>query len=80
MNSWLNWGWIRNPGPVSYSLYLLHSPIIGASSRLLDRVLPRGLFFGLFELIVVIAACLIVSWFVFPVVERPGIALATGFP
>ncbi len=74
MNEWLNWRWIQSLGLISYSLYLLHNSISGASFSILKKVLPEGLVFEIFELIIVIGVCLVFSWIAYIISERPSIS------
>lgn len=74
MNEWLNWRWVQSLGLISYSLYLLHNPISGASFNVLKRFLPEGAVFEVLELIIVIGICLILSWIAYMVSERPSIS------
>jgi peptidoglycan/LPS O-acetylase OafA/YrhL len=73
MHTWLSWPWIRSLGLISYSLYLLHNPITGASFRAVRLVLHDGLFADVVGMMIVLAACLGVSWIAFLIVERPSI-------
>lgn len=65
-------------GRISYSVYLLHGPVILLINRpVFPRIealgLPQAAVFGL-SLAVTLAVTLVVSWIAYRTVERPGIA------
>jgi peptidoglycan/LPS O-acetylase OafA/YrhL len=65
-------------GRISYSVYLLHGPVILLINRpVFPRIealgLPQAAAFGL-SLAVTLAITLVVSWIAYRMVERPGIA------
>lgn len=74
MNVWLNWRWVQSLALVSYSLYLIHNPISGATFNVLKRILPEGLVFDVLELVIVIGVCLVLSWIAYIISERPSIS------
>jgi peptidoglycan/LPS O-acetylase OafA/YrhL len=73
MHVWLNWAFLQWLGLVSYSLYLLHNPITGASVNIAKKIFPNGLFADIFSMCVSIIACLTVAYVSFLMVERPSI-------
>ena len=73
MESWLSWRWLQGLGLISYSLYLLHSPITGASANLVRRFLPMHLSTDLIVMFVAILNCLIAAWLAFIFIEKPSI-------
>jgi peptidoglycan/LPS O-acetylase OafA/YrhL len=73
---WLRWRWLQGLGAISYSLYLTHNPVGGASFFVLRKLLGSGALAeaaALLVVLVVTVACAAAFWFVF---ERPFIALA----
>jgi len=41
MSTWLNWRWLQSLGLISYSLYLLHAPVTGATANLIRRFFQK---------------------------------------
>lgn len=76
MGKWLNWRWIQNIGLISYSLYLLHNPITGATANVIRRVLPASIGTDMVIFVVSISACLIAAWLAFKLIELPSIRLS----
>lgn len=74
MSQWLNWRWLQSVALISYSLYLLHNQITGATFNILKRVLPEGLLFEVVELIITIGLCVVFSWIAYMISERPSIS------
>ncbi len=73
MHIWLNWGVLQWLGLVSYSLYLLHNPVTGASANIAKKIFHDGLFADIFSMFMSLFACLIVAYLSFLIVERPSI-------
>jgi peptidoglycan/LPS O-acetylase OafA/YrhL len=73
MHTWLNWAFLQWLGLVSYSLYLLHNPITGASASIARKIFSNGLFADLFSLFIALSACLVAAYLSFLIVERPSI-------
>lgn len=73
MESWLSWGWLQTLGLISYSLYLLHSPITGASANLIRRFLPINISTDLIVMFVAIINSLIAAWLAYIIIEKPSI-------
>jgi peptidoglycan/LPS O-acetylase OafA/YrhL len=73
MHTWLNWAFLQWLGLVSYSLYLLHNPITGASIRIAKKIFSNGLFADIFSMFIAISACLVAAYISFLIVERPSI-------
>jgi peptidoglycan/LPS O-acetylase OafA/YrhL len=73
MHVWLNWASLQWLGLVSYSLYLLHNPITGASVRVAKKLFSDGLIADIFSSIIAISACLVVAHLSFLIIERPSI-------
>lgn len=81
-------GWSRSPGrlftflgTVSYSMYLLHMPVMAAAQRAAPRFLPvfggqaDALSLGLVLLVPVV----LLSWFTYRLVEHPFMAMRSGY-
>lgn len=73
MHTWLNWTFLQWLGLVSYSLYLLHNPITGASVRIAKKIFSDGLFADFFGMFISMSACLVAAYLSFLIVERPSI-------
>ena len=72
----LDWRWLQFLGSISYSLYLTHNPITGATFRVWYLVAGRSPYDQVIGLILSIVACIAFAWFLYVVVEKPCIALA----
>jgi peptidoglycan/LPS O-acetylase OafA/YrhL len=73
MESWLSWGWLQTLGLISYSLYLLHSPITGASANLIRRFLPINISTDVIIMFVAVINSLIAAWLAYIIIEKPSI-------
>lgn len=73
MHRWLNWPILQWLGLVSYSLYLLHNPITGASIKIAKMAFADGLVSDIFSMCVSIAACLVTACLSYLLVESPCI-------
>lgn len=69
------WAWQRL-GDISYSLYLLHLPVITIVAAFWVRIAGRGLFPDSLAFIVVLVACLSAATLLWLTVERPTHRLA----
>ncbi|TGD72326.1 acyltransferase [Mangrovimicrobium sediminis] len=71
-----NWRWLQFLGAISYSLYLTHNPITGASYFVVYRVIGHSLMAEFIALLVSTSACIgfaFVFWWLF---ERWSISLS----
>lgn len=73
MARWLNFRWARSLGLVSYSLYLIHNNVIGATFRVTDLLLPSGLATQIISAALALLACLILAGIMFRCIEQPCI-------
>jgi peptidoglycan/LPS O-acetylase OafA/YrhL len=73
MDSWLSWAWLQWLGLISYSLYLLHNPITGASFKVLHKLLPNGFAAEITAFFIATSACLVIAYLSFLLIERPSI-------
>ena len=73
MHVWLNWAFLQWLGLISYSLYLLHNPVTGASANIARKIFSNGLFADVFSMLISILACLLAAYISFLIVERPSI-------
>jgi peptidoglycan/LPS O-acetylase OafA/YrhL len=76
MDRWLSWPALQFVGMVSYSLYLIHNPVMGAGFNVAYRVLPRTALGELVALLGVCAfacACAFAFWWL---IERTSTALS----
>lgn len=76
MNSWLNWKWLQKVGLISYSLYLLHNPVTGATANILHRILSPGIITDIVVTFSAIVASLVSAWVMYKIIEMPSIQLS----
>jgi peptidoglycan/LPS O-acetylase OafA/YrhL len=72
----LNWSWLQFLGAVSYSLYLIHNPITGASFRVGYMLTGHSLLSEVFWCAATLAACIIAAAILWLLVEKPSMRLA----
>lgn len=72
----LNWRWLQFLGMISYSLYLTHNPITGATFRVWYMIAGRSVVAQAAGLVLATIACVVFAWAMYRVLERPCIALA----
>lgn len=75
----LNGRAIQFLGRISYSLYLLHIPVSGATFALMSMTLGDSLPHRAMALVAVLMANLVVAWTAWRFIERPSTALARRF-
>jgi peptidoglycan/LPS O-acetylase OafA/YrhL len=71
-----NWRWLQFLGAISYSLYLIHNPITGASFRVGYMVTGRSMIWEAVWWLVSLAACIIFASAMWWAIERPSLRLA----
>lgn len=76
LSSALNWRWLQFVGMISYSLYLVHNPITGATFRIWYMVAGHSTGAQVVGLMLSFTTCIIFAWLFFTVIEKPCIALA----
>lgn len=76
MGNWLSWAWLQWLGVVSYSLYLLHNPVTGATANIAKRFVPTGIVGELLIMSISMMACLIAAHLSYLIIERPSIRLS----
>lgn len=80
MGEWLNWKWLQWVGIISYSLYLLHNPITGASFRLVNKfTYVDSLLNDLLGMILCLSASFFISYITYLIVEKPSIKMSHYF-
>lgn len=72
----LDWRWLQTLGAISYSLYLTHNPITGATFRVGYMLTGRSPFLEVVWWIMATAACIAFAFAMWWLVERPSIRLA----
>jgi peptidoglycan/LPS O-acetylase OafA/YrhL len=72
----LNWRWIQVLGAISYSLYLTHNPITGASFRIGYMLTGRSPVLEAVWWVLASLACIVFAYGVWWLIERPSIGLA----
>ncbi|MDB4988081.1 MAG: putative Acyltransferase 3 [Myxococcaceae bacterium] len=63
-------------GAISYSLYLIHSPLTGAGFRLGFMLTGRSAALEAFWLVLVLAGCIAGAWVFYRLIEKPSMSLA----
>jgi peptidoglycan/LPS O-acetylase OafA/YrhL len=76
MESWLNWRWVQGLGLISYSLYLLHNPITGATFFVWYALVGRSPFTQVTGFGIVILACIAGAAVYWWLAERMSLQLA----
>lgn len=79
MTSCLSWKWLQFLGAISYSLYLVHGPITGATFRIGYILTARTPTIEAIWWAISIAACIAVAAVIYWLVERPSLTLASKF-
>jgi peptidoglycan/LPS O-acetylase OafA/YrhL len=72
----LNWRWLQFLGMISYSLYLIHNPITGATFRVGYMLTGRTPATELLWWLGSIAASIVVAYALYMLVERPAMRLS----
>jgi peptidoglycan/LPS O-acetylase OafA/YrhL len=77
----LNWRWLQGLGAISYSLYLIHNPITGATFRV-GKMLGGGhtITWDALWWLLSIVACIAVAALIWVLIERPSTRLARKIP
>lgn len=66
-------------GTISYSLYLLHNPITGASAYITSKVLGHSVAAEIVAMIFASTACIVGAWIAYRLIERPSLQWARRF-
>ncbi|WP_027516211.1 acyltransferase [Bradyrhizobium sp. WSM1417] len=72
----LDWKWLQFLGTISYSLYLIHNPITGASFRVGYMITGHAFWWELIWWSLSLVACIVVAYAMWWLVERPSIGMA----
>jgi peptidoglycan/LPS O-acetylase OafA/YrhL len=72
----LNWRWLQFLGLVSYSLYLIHNPITGATFRIGYMLTGRSVWSEALWLVLALVACIAAATIMWRLVESPSMQLA----
>jgi peptidoglycan/LPS O-acetylase OafA/YrhL len=70
------WGWLQFLGAISYSLYLIHNPVTGATFRIGLMLTTDDLGMEALWWAVSIVACISVAFLLWLCVERPSVTIA----
>ena len=73
---WLSGRYIQFLGLISYSLYLIHNPLTGATFNIFKRIFPSGPISDVFGIILVALVCVGVGFIAYYLIERPSISLS----
>lgn len=76
LGSLLDWRWLQFLGTISYSLYLTHNPITGATFRIWFMIAGHSTAAQVVGLLFSIVACIVFAWAMWLLVEKPCIAFA----
>ena len=71
-----NWRWLQFLGTISYSIYLIHNPITGASFRVGYMITGQNLYWEAFWWLISLVACIAFAWVIYTLVEKPSNSLA----
>ncbi len=74
MTQWLSAGWLQFLGKISYSLYLLHSPVTGVVFRVFNHFWTDTVATEFLGTVTALALCIMVAWLGYIAIERPSIA------
>lgn len=72
----LNWRWLQLLGMISYSLYLTHNPITGATFRVWYMIAGRSPLAQTIGVALSIVSCVLFAWLMYICIEKPCIGLA----
>ena len=73
IENWLSWGWLQFLGKISYSLYLNHVSIIGATYFIGFKLLDRSIWSEFLCLILGISISIAFATLIWQLVEKPSI-------
>lgn len=74
--AWLSGRYIQFLGLISYSLYLIHNPLTGATFNIFKRISPSGAVSDAFGIFLVAIVCSGASFLAYYLIERPSISLS----
>ncbi len=72
----LNWSWLQFLGAISYSLYLTHNPITGASFRVINMLTGHSPTWEFVAWIASVAGCVVFAAAMWWLIEKPSILLS----
>jgi peptidoglycan/LPS O-acetylase OafA/YrhL len=73
---WLSWSWLQFLGKISYSLYLIHVPILSTVFFLESKLLPHNIGGEIFYLLSGVLVCIVCAAVMWQLVEKPSIKLS----
>lgn len=76
INSALSWKWLQFLGAISYSLYLIHNPVTGASFRIGYMMTGDTLVTEVLWAAGAVCACVLCSAGIYYMIEKPSMRLA----
>src|SRR5258708_15515966 len=76
INSALYWSWLQFLGAISYSLYLIHNPVTGASFRIGFIITGDTLMTKVLWAAGSVCACVLFSAGIYYMIEKPSMRLA----
>lgn len=76
LHSLLNWRWLQFLGMISYSLYLTHNPITGATFRIWYMIAGTSPASQVIGFVLSVCSCVLFAWLMYTVIEKPCIGLA----
>jgi peptidoglycan/LPS O-acetylase OafA/YrhL len=76
----LNWRWIQGLGAVSYSLYLIHNPVTGATFKIAGRFGGPSVISDALWWTASLGLCISTAWVMWAAVEKPSTSLARHLP
>ena len=72
----MNWKWLQFLGMISYSLYLTHNPVIGASFFITYKLIGNSVVAQLIALIIAIITCILFAFLFWWIFEKWSIKLS----
>ncbi|MDE1902143.1 MAG: acyltransferase [Alphaproteobacteria bacterium] len=75
----MNWRWIQFVGMISYSLYLIHSPVTGVAFRLVNMTVGNGYGAEVVGLAASLTGSILAAWAMYQLIERPSIRIARHY-
>jgi peptidoglycan/LPS O-acetylase OafA/YrhL len=76
----LDWRWLQGLGAISYSLYLIHNPLTGATFRIGALLRDHSVAWDVVWWLISIIVCILAATAMWAFVERPSMKLSRRIP
>lgn len=73
IEKWLKWDWLQFLGKISYSFYLTHTPIYGATFFVANKLFKSGVISEILCLTIGLIACILFATLMWQLIEKPSI-------